>query len=369
MTASLRATILNVDDSEANRYATSRMLRGAGFDVVEAASGGEALKLARDGPDLILLDIHLPDMLGFDVCSRLKADDATSSIPILHLTATVRQAEAKVRALELGADGYLTEPVEPDELVATVKALLRVRRAEQQVRELNRELERRVAERTALAETRAEELRRLAAALTLAERRERKRIAADLHDHLAQLLVVCRLKLPMIRAADAQETVREIDGFLVEAIDYTRTLISDLSPSVLHDGGIAEGLRWLAEQMAGRGLNVAIEDDGEPKPLSDELLVVVFESTRELLYNALKHSGVTEATVSIRKRGSRIEVRVRDDGAGYDTAESRPSRSPGGFGLLNVRERLALLGGRLDIASSPGRGTTAIITAPMVARD
>ena len=124
------ATILVVDDREENRYITSRTLRSADYRVVEARTGREALAKAAELPDLILLDIRLPDMTGFEVCKRIKANPSTRGIPVVHLSASFVTSESKVMSLEGGADSYLTQPVEPPVLLATVKALLRLRKAE-----------------------------------------------------------------------------------------------------------------------------------------------------------------------------------------------------------------------------------------------
>jgi PAS domain S-box-containing protein len=130
------AVILNVDDSEAGLYTTTRTLRNAGFKVVEAVSGEQAVELTRTHlPDLIVLDINLPDISGLEVCARLRADPRTASVPVLHLTATYANSDDWAAALDVGADAYLTEPVEPVVLVATVRALLRTRAAEAEVRE------------------------------------------------------------------------------------------------------------------------------------------------------------------------------------------------------------------------------------------
>ena len=144
MPADPKTTILVVDDSQIVREVTATMLRDAGFDVVEADSGRGALGLARQRPDLIILDVHLPDLNGLDVCRQLKATSETASIPVLHLSGTFREVEDKIRGLETGADGYLTKPVGSAELIATVKALLRIRRAEAGLRES--EIRRRGAE-------------------------------------------------------------------------------------------------------------------------------------------------------------------------------------------------------------------------------
>src|SRR6185436_4364642 len=112
------------------------LLRREGFEVVEAASGAEALKLAKDASaQLVLLDVNLPDMSGHEVCRRLKADSVTSSIPVLQVSGSFVTGDDRVRGLESGADAYLVKPVQPEELVATIKALLRMREAEEARRE------------------------------------------------------------------------------------------------------------------------------------------------------------------------------------------------------------------------------------------
>ncbi|MDR3633045.1 MAG: response regulator [Isosphaeraceae bacterium] len=125
------ATIVLVDDDEAKRYSVAKILKKAKFHVVEAATGAEALRLAAKNPDLVILDVKLPDITGFEVCRRLKSDPATARIPVLHLSTTFVDIEDKVQGLEGGADAYLTDVLEPLELIATVRALLRARHAEE----------------------------------------------------------------------------------------------------------------------------------------------------------------------------------------------------------------------------------------------
>src|SRR5690348_4738044 len=115
MTPSCVPTILNVDDDPTGRDALSRILRASGFDVIEAATGVEALRLIHKGPDLVLLDVILPDENGFEVCRRIKADPATASTPVLMISGIAVDPQDRVQGLEGGADGYLTKPIEPNE--------------------------------------------------------------------------------------------------------------------------------------------------------------------------------------------------------------------------------------------------------------
>jgi PAS domain S-box-containing protein len=127
-------TILVVDDNPATLYSTSRFLKAAGFTTVEAANGEEALARAGEGVDVVVLDVNLPDIDGFEVCRRLRAREETSRMPIIHLSATFAADADKVHGLNAGADGYLTHPVEPPVLIATVNAFLRARQAEEGMR-------------------------------------------------------------------------------------------------------------------------------------------------------------------------------------------------------------------------------------------
>jgi PAS domain S-box-containing protein len=140
MSTYLRPTILNVDDNEGCRYAVTRILELNNFNVKEAGSGAEALRLARtEQPDLVLLDINLPDLNGYEVCRRLKAEPVTSRIPVLHITASYMNPSDMARGLESGAENYLVEPVEPEVLIATINSILRARRAADSARAMARE--------------------------------------------------------------------------------------------------------------------------------------------------------------------------------------------------------------------------------------
>ena len=127
------ARVLVVDDNPATLYSTSRVLRSAAFEVSEAATGQEALDLAVKGTDLLMLDVNLPDIHGFEVCQRLRKDPRTSRLPIIHVSATFVSDTDKAQGLDAGCDGYLTHPVEPPVLIATVNAFLRARKAEQEL--------------------------------------------------------------------------------------------------------------------------------------------------------------------------------------------------------------------------------------------
>jgi signal transduction histidine kinase len=139
MTTAQVPRVLVVDDTEGNRYATSRLLRSAGFEVEESRTGGEALAAVRTHPDLIVLDVNLPDMTGFEVVERLRRSPELASIPVLHLSASFTTNADRARGLDQGADAYLTHPIDPTVFIATVRALIRASTADRRSREAARD--------------------------------------------------------------------------------------------------------------------------------------------------------------------------------------------------------------------------------------
>ena len=214
-------------------------------------------------------------------------------------------------------------------------------------------------------------LRWLATSLSLAEQRERRRIAIELHDHLAQMLILSRMKIRMMQASriseDATKPMEEIRLLLDQSIDYTRTLIWDLCPPILHDIGLEPALEWLTEQFQERhGIQVRFDDDDQPKPSDENVRILLFQAVHELLLNVIKHASASKAIVGLRRCGEEVEIRVEDDGIGFDLEEARVRMGrDGGFGLFSIRERLAVVGGSFEMSSHPGTGSQATLRAPL----
>jgi PAS domain S-box-containing protein len=222
-----------------------------------------------------------------------------------------------------------------------------------------------------------ESLRQLANELNTTEERERKRFAADLHDHIGQSLVLAKLELGRLGelASPLDENVRlsieRLDDTIDQALHETRSLTQDLSPQVLYAFGFDAALDWLAENMQERyDLVCHIEGGKQPSPLSGDAAVVAFQIVRELLINVIKHAGVKESHVYVTQRENVVVIHVEDQGKGFVPEELNLPRSHGGgFGLFSIRERLSLLGGSLAINSSPGKGTSAQIVIPVCTTD
>ena len=246
--------------------------------------------------------------------------------------------------------------------------ILHARKAEEGLREARDQLEQKVRERTAELTERANQLRTLAGELTLAEQRERRHLAKLLHDHLQQLLVGAKFRVAVLRqAADpaVKQAAEEIQALLTESIEASRSLTAELSPPILHEGGLAAGLEWLADWMQEKhGLVVRLNAEEDLTAAAEDVSVLLFESVRELLFNVVKHAKVRSASVHLeRLEGQMLRISVRDQGVGFDPDSLKFSRE--GFGLFSIRERLSLVGGHLEIDSSPGHGAHLTLVAPL----
>ncbi|HET9394696.1 MAG TPA: response regulator, partial [Nitrospiraceae bacterium] len=200
---------------------------------------------------------------------------------------------------------------------------------------------------------------------------ERRKLARDLHDYLAQMLIVGQMKTGMLKRershhSNSTALLQDLDKVFQQALVYTRTLIAELSPQSLEDSGLPEALKWLAERFEKDGLRVDVRADCAFIPLAEEQAVVVFQAVRELLFNVMKHAGVDQATVTVSLGEDDIlRVAVADEGKGLPSEVLQRSAEPGHLGLVSVRERLCAMGGRVDMESRPGHGTTVTMRLPI----
>jgi len=220
-----------------------------------------------------------------------------------------------------------------------------------------------------------ERLRDLASELSLTEERERRRLAADLHDHIGQILALAQIKLGALRqeasSPESQAAIKEVRECISQAIYYTRSLTFELGLPILYDLGLEAALEWLGEQLHEQhDLEIQVHREQKTRPLGEAARVLVFRVVRELLTNVIKHAQAHHVDVVIANEGPFLNIKVADDGVGFDMGEPgiRSGKSPG-YGLFSIRERLSSLGGHLQISSRPGRGTEVTITVPLESQE
>ena len=358
------ALILNVDDSDGARYAKSRILKRAGFKVIEASNGGDALLRARqDRPNLILLDVKLPDINGLEVCRQLKGGAETNTILVLQTSASCIGTADKIRALDGGADNYLVEPIEADELIANVKALLRLGRVERALRDVDRRKDEFLA-------TLAHELRNPLGPIRTA------------------LALLCKLD-PVVPAVqdNARRTIGRHTDHLVRLVDdlldvsrISQGKISLQWESVSLASVIRSALETSSHSVEARGHALDVN-------LPKEELWVCGDAVRlsqivaNLLLNAAKFTapGGRIAITAVRE-GDNVRIRLSDNGIGIAAASidsifglfEQSGHSPDrvqdglGIGLSLVRNLVTLHGGQVSVHSpGVGLGSTFEVILPL----
>lgn len=254
--------------------------------------------------------------------------------------------------------------------IGTVLDITESKQVQEHLQRWGSELQRAVNLKTMELMQSQDRLRALTADLTLTEQRERKRLATDLHDYLAQLLVVMRMKLrqavPLVPIEKAATLLKEADQALTQALNYTRSLVAELAPPTLNEFGLLQSVEWLASQLRQHGLTVNIQPATDRLSLPEDQAILLFQSVRELLYNVLKHAHTDKATVSMAiTPNSELRITVEDRGNGFDAAALERQRADSaGFGLFSLKERMATMGGRLSIDSAVGQGTRVTLLMP-----
>jgi two-component system, chemotaxis family, CheB/CheR fusion protein len=225
------------------------------------------------------------------------------------------------------------------------------------------DLEQQVAERT-------RQIRALGSALSLAEQQERSRISRILHDDLQQILYGLLIRLNLLKADTqgpaATAQIEEITAKVNQAIDITRALVVELNPPLLQAGGVVKALEWPIIHLEEiYHLEVHLFAPEEYYISRDEQSFLL-QIVRELFFNIAKHASATQVKIEVGRQGEAIIIRIEDNGIGFDPEEVRSRQQKrGGFGLFNIEERLALIGGRLEIDTASGQGTRMTIIAPV----
>lgn len=402
------ATLLIVDDNEATRYMLGRVLQQAGFHTLEAKNGATALQIVEQQPDLVLLDINLPDIDGFEVCRRIKADPVHCSIPVLQMSAYQTGSSEKVQGLEGGADGYLVHPIDHMVLIATIRALLRTHQAEEGLRRAHDELELRVQERTQQLFQANQELQREIARrqkveeslLVFAANLERSN--RDLQDFASVVSHDLQEPLRSVRLfserlqSDFSDSIDENGRVYLERIlagtGRMRQLIQDLlevarvssganaKPFTAVDLGktVAEVLEILQKRIEETEAQITVGS----LPVLEADPIQMRQLFQNLIGNALKFQMPDRPLcISIEghlvEGGQRGQITVQDNGIGFDgkhserifgvfqRLHSRSKYDGSGVGLAICRKIVERHGGTITVQSTPNQGTAFTVTLPM----
>jgi signal transduction histidine kinase len=356
-----------VDDNAVVRINVAHMLTAPGRTVIEARNGREALEIVRrERPNLVLLDVVLPDIHGVQLCQAIKSDPAASGTFVALFSETETSSEVQVSGLEAGADAYIARPIGNRELRARVEALLRIQRAEAALRHAQSELERRVQARTAELQRANEALRRLSLRLVEVQESERRFIARELHDEVGQVLTGLKISLELggrKAPTDFQPLLADALRLIGELMDRVRQLSLDLRPQILDDLGLLIALDWHFKRYRKQtGIKIVFTHAPFGHRLPAAMETVVFRIVQESLTNVARHAGVREASVSLELEDRLVRVTVRDQGCGFDPEAVLCRRESNG--LFGIKERAELLGGNFQIWSSPGAGTMIQVELP-----
>jgi PAS domain S-box-containing protein len=214
-----------------------------------------------------------------------------------------------------------------------------------------------------------EQLRTLMSKLSVAEEQERKRISEHIHDNISQNLAISKMHLETLQESvpSISKELKETQELIEETIEFIRSLTFELSPPILHELGLIAAVEWLADNVRERyGIIVECDTDSKFKALKGETGILLFRTIRELLNNIIKHSKAENARVSIQGYGDYREIKVEDNGVGFDSSEMNDYLIKGeSFGIASIRERISYLNGSFEIHSRPGEGTKVRIIVPL----
>jgi len=385
--------ILAVDDNADNLTTLKAVLSEVmpKSNLLMATNGQSALELAvAENPDVILLDIVMPGMDGYEVCRRLKADERLSAIPVVFLTALRTDHESRVKALQVGAEGFLSKPLNDQELVAQLRVMARIRVAAENQRTENERLGRLVMERTrelqrnhramlnmmedlreenAARKKSEDRYQKLAQHLETVREEERKRLARELHDDIGQILTALKIDLVVMKddctcTGEVKTRMDDMQKLLSEGIQSVHSLCRRLRPGALDDLDLADALEGLIADWKQRNqeVNCELNTDAEDATLSDEIKTAVFRMVQEALTNVSRYARASRVDICLVSGDRILTVSVADNGCGMEPGAAEKATS---FGLMGMHERLETLGGTLRIDSSPGQGTRLEGTIPL----
>ncbi len=396
------ASVLVVEDNPDMRSLLTRLISRE-FDVDEARNGREALeRMAIARPDLVLSDVMMPEMSGLELCSRIKSDEETRDIPVVLVTSKAEH-EMKIEGLELGADDYVTKPFHPRELLARVRAQVRVRGLQRALADRNRALERALEDLKA-AEVQLVHSERLAAVGELAAGIAHEvnnpvnfalNAARAMDASLMEIDAVLEAIAPTgelrekieSELAECTDTLRELAGIVGEGLGRTHSLVGDLrdfaapgrrpgtrGPIDLRKS-VSSTLALLGHGLGELDARVSFDATGPPAMIEGDR-AAVGQVLLNLIKNAAEamvgHGG--EITILIETGDSEVRLSVRDQGPGFEDADrarlfepfftTKESGRGTGLGLSISHQIVHEHGGRIEVESRPGEGACFTIVLP-----
>jgi signal transduction histidine kinase len=345
----MNGRILIVDDDPGAVITIEATLSGEGHQLEFADSGPAAITKAEALlPDLILLDMILPGIDGFEVCRRIRATPRLAEVPIIILTA-LDDRQSRLLGIEAGADDFITKPVDRQELRLRTRSILRLNRY-----------------RTLLEQR--DNLHEMAGRLVNAQEQERKRISRELHDDLGQALIAHVLSLRNLQGElpiRPDELQKRIDIFIAETnqtLNKMRQLAQDLRPALLDTLGLRSALENHCREFSLRAnLPVSFEADAELPAISDVYSIILYRFLQETLTNVIKHARATQIWVELYVDDHHLVLNVQDNGNGFNGGNEELQN---GIGITGLRERLTMVGGQLTVTSSPN-GTVVSAHLPL----
>ena len=342
--------VLIVDDDPTAREALVAILEGEGYDLRQAKDGIQALQLLKQlQPDLILLDVMMPAMDGFEVCRRIRATPPLAEVPIILLTA-LDDRDSLLKGIESGADDFLSKPPDRRELVARVRTITRLNRY-----------------RTLMEQR--ENIRRMAERVVAAQEEERQRISRELHDDLGQALTTHLIALRNLQqdlslpSGTLFERLQSLYDQSYEIFGKIRSIARDLRPPVLDALGLKVAMQTYCTEFNRRThLPVVFEAEDSLPELPDTYKITLYRTLQEALTNVIKHAQASQVWVDLSMDDDQVTLTIQDNGIGF--SEEKPGSN--GIGLAGLRERITIAGGRLAVSSTPKRGTILSAQFPLL---
>lgn len=351
--------IIVADDQQSTRLLVRNYLERDGYNLLDAGNGKEAYELfLSKNPDLILLDIFMPEMDGLEACSMIKQTPEGRNTPVLIFTAS-DEGRNMEKAYLSGAADFINKPINAEELRHRVKRLLYLRKLE---------LERQAAEKKLALNYKKQ--RQLSRKVLNAYEEERLRLARELHDELGMSLSTVKLNLQMTKKklSKREDDLRENFTDLIDLVDgvlsQVRSKASFIRPPSLDEFGLVTVLdKMISEIGIKTGLNVSFKTDGCLEKLPPEVEIAIYRCIQEALTNIVRHARASSAEVIMSNISQTITATISDNGEGFK--EGILPNKIKSSGIKGMQERAALLDGDFEINSNSGEGTTVSVSIPL----